>query len=67
MHAIRSLFIYTIIRFILEHDGIIDTCREVGDYITEASRIADEKQIEPPCLNFQKFYSNEIYRMQKEY
>lgn len=65
MHTIRSQFIHTIIRFIIENNGVIDNCKEAADYITEASRLADEKNIEPPCLNFQTFYSNHIYQLQK--
>lgn len=64
MHTLRSEFIHTIIRFILTHDGNIENCKEVGHYITEASRLADEKHIEPPCLNFQQFYANRMFAPQ---
>lgn len=65
MNTIRSQFNHSIIQFILENEGVIDDCREVGDYITEASRLADEKHIEPPCLNFQRYYNDHIYKLQK--
>lgn len=66
MKTIQNIFLHSLIRFILDHNGNMDDCRVIGDYITEASRIADEKKIEPPCLNFQRFYSDEIYKLQRK-
>ena len=64
MNAIQNKFISTLRGFIAVHDGDLTNCREMGDLILEASRVADRKGIEPPCLDFRKFYSDEIYRLQ---
>lgn len=62
--ALQRKFITSLRGFIIVHDGDVSQCTDTADYILLASYIADKKGIEPPCLDFRRFYSDEIYKLQ---
>ncbi len=64
MSSIRDNFNQSLKNFIQNNGGDISECLDMGDLITEASRIADELEINPPNLNYVKYYSTEIYKLQ---